>query len=245
MKLGPDNLGAAYSRKFDKIIAASVPNFFLRKRLQEIARLIAEALNPMLTESPRPNLHFLNIASGPCSDSINALIILNKQFPNLLKNVSIKIHALDLQSQAPAFGARALENLKNPEAPLHGLNISLNYVAYNWANPDRLREYIKKTELKDSIIAVSSEGGLFNYGTDEEIIANLTVLNELPSQAIVLFGTLTPAEGIAVSFAPLTGNTNTIRRTIRGFKEIVDRTPWTVKESHDNGMNYIFELRRR
>jgi hypothetical protein len=150
-----------------------------------------------------------------------------------------------LHGEAPAFGARALERLKRAEAPLHGVEVSLEYVPYNWSQSDRLREYGRQTGFKDSIVAVSSEGGLFNYGNDEEIVANLKAINELPSNAVVLFGTLAPAEGIALSFASETGSTSTIRRSVGGFTELVDKTPWVVRENHDTGMNYIFELRRR
>lgn len=245
MKLGPDNLGSAYSRKFDKTIASSIPNFFIRMRLQEVARLLAEAINPMLAARAQSNLHFINIAGGPCSDSINALILLNKQFPHLLKNRAIIIHVLDLHGSAPAFGARALEVLKSPGAPLQGVDVSLEYVPYDWSQPDRLAEYLKDLELKNSVIAASSEGGLFDYGSNAEIIANLKVLHEMTPESVVLFGTLTPAEGKALGLVSETGKSSVVRRTIKEFRELVERTSWIVKETHDQTMHYIFELRKR
>jgi hypothetical protein len=245
MKLGPDNLGAAYSKKFDKTIASSVPTLFIRIRLQEIARLISEAVNPMLASSPESSLHFINIAGGPCSDSINALILLNKQFPHLLKNRTVKIHVLDLHSSAPAFGARALEVLKAAGAPLHGVNAALEYTHYDWSHPEKLKECLNGFELKNSIVAASSEGGLFDYGTDEQIVANLKALYKSTPETVPLFGTLTPAEGKAPAFAAQMGNAITVRRTIKGFRELMDRTPWVVKNSYDQTMHYIVDLRKR
>jgi hypothetical protein len=41
-------------------------------------------------------------------------------------------------------------------------------------------------DLQRSVCAVSSEGGLFEYGSDEEIAGNLTTLTELtPADTIV------------------------------------------------------------
>jgi|WetSurMetagenome_2_1015567.scaffolds.fasta_scaffold00060_15 hypothetical protein len=245
MKLGPDNMGTAYSKKFDKVIAASIPTFFIRMRLQEIARLMSEAINPMLASAPPASLHFINIAGGPCSDSINTLILLNKRLPHLLDNRVSKIHVLDLHGAAPAFGVRALEALKSSGAPLQGVNVSLEYVPYNWSQPEKMRDYLKGLELKNSIVAVSSEGGLFDYGGDDEIIANLDVLHQSLPETAVFFGTLTPAEGKALAFAAQTGNSSVVRRSIRGFKDLTGRASWIVKEHYDQTMHYIVELRKR
>lgn len=245
MKLGPDNLGAAYSKKFDKVIASSIPTFYLRMRLQEVSRMMSEAINPLLASNPQSSLQFINIAGGPCSDSINTLILLNRNFPHLLINREIKIHVLDLHSAAPSFGVRALEALKSPGAPLNGVNVTLEYAHYNWSNVNQLKEYLKAIELKDSIIAVSSEGGLFDYGNNDEIVANLKVLHKMTPETVVLFGTLTPAEGKALSLASQTGNYSLVRRTIKEFEELIEHTSWIVKKSHDQLMHYIVELCKR
>jgi len=67
----------------------------------------------------------------------------------------------------------------------------------------------------------------------------------LTPENVVLFGTLTPSEGKALSLASQTGNYGLVRRTIREFSELVEKTSWIVKESHDQMMHYIVELRKR
>jgi hypothetical protein len=245
MKLGPDHLGAAWAKKFDRVIASSIPNFFFRKRLQEMARLMAKALTPMLAANGRYGLHFISIAGGHCSDSINALMYLKKENPDLLKNRVIKIHVLDLHGEAPAFGARALATLKSPGAPLQGVDVSMHYVLYDWSKPERLLEYLKSIDLRESVVAVSSEGGLFDYGKDGEIIDNLKVLHEATPENVVALGTLSPAEGKALSFVTETGSSSVVRRTIRGFRELAERTPWMVRECHDQVLHYIVQLGKR
>jgi hypothetical protein len=44
--------------------------------MQQIARLLAEALLAPLADAPDAPLHLVNIAGGPALDSINALIML-------------------------------------------------------------------------------------------------------------------------------------------------------------------------
>jgi hypothetical protein len=110
---------------------------------------------------------------------------------------------------------------------------------------DRLGAYLKDLELKNSIIAASSEGGLFDYSSTAEIIANLKVLHEMTPESVVLFGTLTPAEGKALGLVSETGKSSVVRRTIKEFSDLVERTSWIVKESYDQTMHYIVELRKR
>jgi hypothetical protein len=108
-----------------------------------------------------------------------------------------------------------------------------------------LRDHLKDIDLKNSIVALSSEGGLFDYGSNEEIVANLKVLHVLTPETVVLFGTLTPAEGKALAFAAQTGNSSVVRRTIKEIRDLVDRTSWVVKNSYDQMMHYIVELQKR
>ncbi len=81
LKLGPDNLGAAYARPIDRRIAAALPVMAVRLRLADMALLLAEALGPTLEARPRHPLRLVNIAGGPAMDSLNALIVLQARSP--------------------------------------------------------------------------------------------------------------------------------------------------------------------
>ena len=132
LKLGPTMLGSAYAKPIDRRIAASLPVFAVRLRMQDIATLMAEALAPVLVKEPARPLHFLNIAGGPTIDSLNTLILLSKNQPGILAAHQISIDVLDLDAAGPAFGARALESLSLREGPLRGIRVALRHVPYDW-----------------------------------------------------------------------------------------------------------------
>lgn len=68
LKLGPDNLGRAYTKPIDREIAKSFPVFAVRLRLADMAHMTADAASSALRRgSPERPLHFFNIASGPAS----------------------------------------------------------------------------------------------------------------------------------------------------------------------------------
>jgi len=50
LKLGPTMLGSAYAKPIDRRIAASLPVFAVRLRMQDVAQLMAEALLPALVK---------------------------------------------------------------------------------------------------------------------------------------------------------------------------------------------------
>lgn len=177
-KLGPDNLGDGYAGKLDRRVSGGIPGVVLRMRLKGVARLLADGLVPMLSANPTHPLHLVNIAGGPASDSINALLILRKEREDLLANRQIRIHVLDLESSGASFGARALEALKQPGAPLQDVAASLDYIRYDWSDPATLRQLLEQIRKESSIIVASSEGGLTEYGSDDTVIANLAAFHE-------------------------------------------------------------------
>jgi len=186
LKLGSANLGPGFQSPLDRKVADSFPALAARIRLQEAARRIALALAGPLAARPGAPLHFVNIAGGPASDSLNALILLNRDHPRLLQGRAIHIHVLDLHREAPGFGGRALAALSAPGAPLAGLPVSLRHLPYDWSGTRVLRELLASLE-PGAVVAASSEGGLFNYGSDSEIRANLQALREgVPADCAVV-----------------------------------------------------------
>lgn len=175
LKLGPDMLGA-HATPIDRRIAGSLPSLSVRLRLQDVAQLMADVLRVSLSCQPRRPLHFINIAGGPAIDALNALILIKKNDPVALTERPVRIDVLDLDEAGPKFGEAALSALSGHEAPLQGTQIAFRHIRYDWSNPADLRSVLEEARARNSIVIGSSEGGLFEYGTDEQIQGNLEAL---------------------------------------------------------------------
>lgn len=195
LKLGPDNLGSGYAKPIDRKIAASLPAFAMRLRLQDMARLLVEAARSALIHSSagRP-LYLMNIAGGSAIDSLNALILLRREDPALLDGRQVQVVVLDLDSAGPHFGARALSALKAPGAPLAGVEVRFRHVHYRWSDATDLVPLLEEVRSAGALVLVSSEGGLFEYGTDEEIVANLRTLRPELAPDGAFVGSVTRAD---------------------------------------------------
>jgi hypothetical protein len=225
-KLGPENLGAE-AKPIDRRIAASLPALAMRLRVQDLARLLAEAVVPALQADARRPLHFINIAGGPASDSINALLLLQRDHPDLLAGRPIVVEVLDPDRAGPTFGARALAALQAEEAPLHPVPASFRAVSYNWTRPDELAPVLAAARAAHAVIAGSSEGGLFEYGTDEEIVANLTALRRGGGTGVIMAGSVTRADA-PIQRLHQTSSVATIPRGLDVFRALARRAGWTV-----------------
>ena len=65
LKLGPQMLGSAYAKPIDRQIAASLPSFCVRLRLQDMAEILADTLLPMLRTDPHRPLRLLKHRGRP------------------------------------------------------------------------------------------------------------------------------------------------------------------------------------
>lgn len=243
LKLGPDNLGTIYMKPMDKVIAASLPVLSTRLRLQDMAQMSAQAIIPVLEQRPDIPLHLINIAGGPCSDSLNILILLRKQNLELLKNRDIKIHVFDLESAAPTFAKNALNALQVPRGPLSGLNAALEYTPYNWCIARDLRDKLVDLSLQQSVMLVTAEGGLFDYGSTEDIAVNLKVLSTHTPSDTVLTGTFTPPHRLGEGFGKV-GGAVTVARSLNDFSNLVRKNGWIIEESRDRMINYVVRMRK-
>lgn len=194
-KLGPDNLNRGDVHAIDRKIAESLPAFAMRLRVCDVARLLADCAGVALHDVPsgRP-LYLLNVAGGPAIDSINALILLRRERPDLLADRRVEIIVLDLDTDGPEFGARALETLRAPAAPLAGLDAHFRRVHYDWSNPTELVPVLAEAHEARAVTLASSEGGLFEYGSDEDIRANLGTLRAGTDAAFRMIGSVTRAD---------------------------------------------------
>jgi hypothetical protein len=244
MKLGPDNLGAGYAGNIDRRIAAALPPLSVRLRLQDVARLLADGLAPALGSRPGRPLRLLNIAGGPAADSLNALILIRKEHPEWLAGRSVRIEVLDGDDEGPEFGARALATLLSEGASLHGAEIGLEHVPYDWKDVEALRKRLDGADTGDTIIAASSEGGLFEYGSDDEIVANLAVLRGATPADSIMVGSVTRGEGPAQQVKAST-RVATRPRTLEAFTALVHRSGWTVARALKAPFSYNVSLRPR
>lgn len=225
LKIGSENLPSEFE-PIDRRIAASFPAVTARLRLQDMVSLMSEGLTHSLSGGDLRPLHFINIAGGPAADTWNVLIQLTHT-GGQVRDREIAISVFDLDQQGPEFGARAFEVLQAVSGPLGGMRLQFRHHPYNWAEPDRLRQFFGSSqELGRSICAVSSEGGLFEYGSDDEIAGNLTTLLELtPADTIVVGSACRASEltrlhsGIGVTLRP---------RTPEAFRDLVERSGWQV-----------------
>jgi len=175
VKLGVDHLPPGFDGPVDRRVAAAPHLMLIRLRMQQIARLLAQALAALLADAPDAPLDLINIAGGPALDSINALIMLARAQASLMRR-PIAIHVFDAQPDGPAFGARALAALSAPGGPLHGLKVQFQHHAYDWNDTAPLARLLADLTARGAILAASSEGGLFEYGSDDAIVANLAAL---------------------------------------------------------------------
>lgn len=191
-KLGPDNLNLPDITRIDRKIAASLPAFGMRVRVCDIARLLADSARPALegVAAERP-LYLLNIAGGPAIDSLNALILLARERPDVLTGRHVEVVVLDIDTDGPEFGARALSGLLAPGAPLAGLQARFRRVHYDWSNPTELVPVLEEARGAHAVTLASSEGGLFEYGSDEQIVANLGALRAGTGKGFALVGSVT------------------------------------------------------
>jgi hypothetical protein len=196
LKLGADNLGS-YAAPVDRKIASSLPGLGVRLRLQDIASLLAARLGPILEERPGDPCSLLNIGGGSAIDSLNALILVRRDRPHALDGRRVTIEVLDLDPAGPSFGRRALAALQAEGAALAGVDLVLNHVHYSWSDAATRLPAVLHRLPPGAVVAVSSEGALFEYGSDEEVVANLRVLHEATPVATFIVGSQTRDDGPA------------------------------------------------
>jgi hypothetical protein len=228
-KVGPKNLGS-YAVPVDRRILMSLPAISVRLRLSDMARLLADGLMQGLASDARRPLMLLNIAGGPAIDSLNALILLRHERPELLGERRIVVHVMDGDEHGPLFGARAALALSAPGAPLAGLNLTFEHTRYDWSDVSGLTPALETATHDDALLAVSSEGGLFEYGSDQDILANLRAIAaaKLPGSFVV--GSVTRDDEI-IRTLKLTSTAATIPRGLPVFAPLVAQAGFRVMRS--------------
>lgn len=227
-KVGAKNLGS-YALPIDRRIASSLPGLSVRLRLSDMARLLADALAAPLRAEPQRPLVLLNIAGGPAIDSLNALLLLRREEPALLAERSCLVHVLDGDEHGPAFGARALAALRESGAPLSGLQLELKRTLYDWRDPAVLEAVVASVRQAGALCIGSSEGGLFEYGSDADILGNLRALAAL-GPAFRMVGSVT-RDDETIRTLKLTSTAATRPRGLEVFSTLIAQTGWTVHKA--------------
>lgn len=245
-RLGPENLGDGYAGAIDRRMAAGLMALSFRFRLRDLARLIADALAALSQRDDRP-LCLLNIGGGAAADSLNGLILAHKERPGTLRGRRISIDALDVDEAGPSFGRRALTALLADGAPLAGLDVTFNYIKYDWSGVAPLRATLARI-AKTGAGVCSSEGGLFDYGSDEEIVANLTALREgTPADFVVVGSVVRDTETLDPR---LKGTTEPQGRPLirylglKAFRLLADRAGWRVDRVLDSVAHHAVGLKK-
>jgi len=239
-KLGPDNLGTN-ATPIDRRIAESFPAFTARLRLQDMARLLADGVSLTAVSEPRRPVCLINIGGGPASDSWNALIYLHAGNPDLLVRREITIAVMDLDGHGPAFGVRAIDALCAPASPLSGLDVRFRHFTYDWSRAVRLREALLHLRAADAACAVSSEGALFEYGSDTEIVENLRTLHAGTAPDAIVVGSVT-RDGEAVRASQIPNGPSSLPRTIEAFRLLVEQAGWTIQHVVERPFSYNVRL---
>jgi len=246
MKLGPGLIGSGRKKFFDRLGSKSFGAVTLRMRVRDMCKLQTEILLHQLTNSKGNNLCFINIAGGTASDSINTLINIIKKDPSLLKGRKIEINVLDVDKFGPNFANSCIESLKTNGGYFRDLNIIFRHIEYNWNSTNQLSELLSNRE--DWLKICSSEGGLFEYALDEEIVQNLNTFYSCAQNDMRIVGSLirdinTVDPGILATMkitkikARLLG--------VDGLKNIIEKTKWIIDRVIEDNLRYIvFSLKK-
>lgn len=240
IKLGADHLPPGFDAPVDRKVAAAPHAVLVRLRMQQIARLLAGALLAPLALAPDAPLDLVNIAGGPALDSINALIMLAGADATLGRR-PIAIHVFDAQPDGPTFGARALAALTAPGLPLHGLAVEFQHHAYDWNDPAPLAGLLAGLAARGAVMAASSEGGLFEYGADDAIVANLMALAR--AGVGIVAGSVTSSSEVRRRMIAQT-QFRLFARGLEGFAPLARRGGYAIAESRSAVVSEQVLLRR-
>jgi hypothetical protein len=231
-KIGSENLNDAYVKPIDHKIAESFPSLMVRLRLQDMVQLMAAEATMALGAEPQRTLHLLNIAGGPAIDSLNMLLTWQRHAPGLLTQRAIRLSVLDLDSAGPAFGQRALEVLCAPGGPLAGLRVEMRHLTYNFGRAYELQPLLAAAQDAGELVLASSEGGLFEYGSDEEIVSNLRELRAGAPPGFLMVGSVTRADPPRMRLARMS-TAATRPRGLTAFGHLLDAAGFELRKARE------------
>lgn len=248
LKLGPRLLGGGEEREIDRRATMSVSGIAARMRLRELCRHQAEILLPLLAAHPGERLCLVNIAGGAASDTFNTLRLVHRRDSSLVRKRRIEIHLLELDTIGPHFAEKSLVALQEAGGDLAALSLDFRFHNRSWADEAAWNEILK--DRSRDIVLCSSEGGLFEYGRDEEIQAVLRILAACPSIWTGITGScLLDREAVDPAVAALAEISGGTLRFLgrEGLEDILEPTSWSADwlGGTANPVYLLFSLRKR
>lgn len=248
LKLGPGLIGGGEERKADLRATMGVSGIAARMRLRDLCRLQTDVLSPLLKAHPGRRLCLINVAGGAASDTFNTIRLIRRRDPALLRGRRIEVHLLETDTIGPHFAERSLAALRKSGGDFEALDLDLRFHHASWADEDAWEEAL--SERSGDIVLASSEGGLFEYGRDEDILAVLGSLASCPSLSTVVAGSsLLDRETIDPTIPALADLSGSALRFLgrAGLEEVLRPTPWAAEwlEEPANPIYLVFALRRR
>jgi hypothetical protein len=113
---------------------------------------------------------------------------------------------------------------------------------YDWNDTAPLTRLVSGLAARGAFIAASSEGGLFEYGTDDAIIANLTALAR--ADVPIVSGSVTSSSEVRQRLIAQT-KFRLFARGLEGFAPLAERSGYTIAESSTAIMSEQVLLRPR
>lgn len=242
LKLGPDRLEGAWVKDLDRRIAASFPGLSLRLRLQDVAELLATVLATRLGTAPDRPLWLVSLAGGAAMESLNALARLQRVAPALVAARATRVLVLDPDTRMTGFGRAALAEWRAPGGPLHGVRVELGRVAYDWHDPESLTGVLA-TIPGSALVAIVSEGGLFDYADDASVATHLRTIRARCPPETVVCGTVN-LQGRAGTFLNRGSRVAVHPRSLEAIRDLAASAGWSVAEVRERPLNVAFRLER-
>jgi hypothetical protein len=244
-KLGPELIEGCRVPVLQRWLAGQFSSRAMRVRMVRTCAMQSEYLRERLEEDPSKDVLFANVGGGPSTDSINVLLTLRRRHRGLLDGRKIHIAILDMDALGPEYAVKALDALKRADDGLRGVDASARRVEYDWSNAEGLARLLG--EYRDRITIFSSEGGLFEYGSVEDISKNLRALRELAGGSAAVFGSAVKSRDQVNKGYAASADISGIGIKFRGLEEIrgsLEAEGWKVASAESVGSIYeVFELR--
>jgi hypothetical protein len=241
LKLGPGLIGKGRKRFLDRLSSKGIGGIVLRMRVRDICKCQAMIMIPLLRKLPGKDICFINIAGGAACDSINTLFLIQQEQPELLKNKQIEINVLDIDTYGPTFADRCIKALKTPGGRFSELNVSFRHIIYDWNNTDKLEKLL--TDRKEWLQICSSEGGLFEYCSDEVMIRNLSTLYNNSNEDIYIAGSLLhdikSVDAGIIAALKISKSIKPRFLGLDGLKSIIEKTRWKIDRLIEGNPRYL------
>lgn len=246
LKLGPGLMEGMDEYQIDQGISRGISSMAARMRLVSICRHQTEGLKSLLKDNPARTLCLINIGGGAASDSINTLILLQHEEPSLLEKRRIEIHILEIDPLSPAFALRCVDALQGPGQIFSNLDIAAYHHMYDWEHPQILEDILQGHE--GSILFCSSEGGLFEYGRDEDIRSNLEILHRLaPEDTRVISDIFHDHDTVDPTLIAMAETSGAVMRFmgLSGLEQILENSGWELTSiDKQNPVYIVFSLQK-